>query len=186
MDYIREVLKEKKYLSVVIVMTAIAEAILFHVYGYHWLKSTRYIFLTVFLILLSFIDSKRTIIPNKILMVMVVFRGIVLLGEITVVPSWRADMVKAAFGGMAIGFCIFLMAWFLSRRSIGLGDVKLAAVIGWYLGSSLIWFDLVFCLTLAAFFSIVQLFRKKLKMKDSIPLAPFFSGGTILILILGF
>ncbi len=186
MDYIREVFKEKRYLPVMIAAAAAVEAILFYIYGYHWLKSVRYILLTVFLILLGFIDSKKTIIPNKILVTMVVFRGIVLLGEITVVPSWRTEMVKSAFGGMAIGFFIFLMAWFLSRRSIGLGDVKLAAVIGWYLGGSLIWFALVFCLTLAAVFSVIQLLRKKLTMKDSIPLAPFFSGGTILILILGF
>lgn len=186
MDYIREVFKEKRYLPVMIAASAAAETVLFYVYGYHWMKSVRYILLTFFLILLGFIDSKKTIIPNKILVAMFAFRGIILMGEITVVSSWRTEMVKSAFGGMAIGFIIFLMAWFLSRRSIGLGDVKLAAVIGWYLGGALIWFDLLFCLALASVFSLVQIFRKKLTMKDSIPLAPFFSVGTILILLLGF
>ena len=31
-----------------------------------------------------------------------------------------------------------------------MGDVKLAAVLGWYLGGSLIWFDIVVSLSLAA------------------------------------
>ena len=72
------------------------------------------------------------------------------------------------------------------KGGLGMGDVKLAAVLGWYLGGALIWFDLVISLSLAAIYSIVQLIRKKLNMKDSIPLAPFFSVGTVLILLLGF
>ena len=85
-----------------------------------------------------------------------------------------------------LGFLIFLLARIFSRKSVGMGDVKLAAVLGWYLGGSLIWFDIVVSLSLAALYSIVQLILKKLNMKDSIPLAPFFSVGTILILLLGF
>lgn len=41
-----------------------------------------------------------------------------------------------------------------------MGDVKLAAVLGWYLGGSLIWFDIVVSLSLAALYSIVQLILK--------------------------
>ena len=85
MDYIREVFKEKRYLPVMIAASAAAETVLFYVYGYHWMKSVRYILLTFFLILLGFIDSKKTIIPNKILVAMFAFRGIILMGEITVV-----------------------------------------------------------------------------------------------------
>ena len=87
---------------------------------------------------------------------------------------------------MLIGFLIFFLARIFSRKSVGMGDVKLAAVLGWYLGGALIWFDIVLSLFLAAGYSLLQLIRKKLSMKDSIPLAPFFSVGTILILLLGF
>ena len=117
---------------------------------------------------------------------MLVARAMLLIGEIGAEPAWWKECLKSAFGGLGLGLVIFLAAWFLSRKSIGMGDVKLAAVIGWYLGGSLIWFDPVVCLSLSAIFSIVQLLRKKLTMKDSIPLAPFFSVGTILILIIGF
>ena len=138
------------------------------------------------LVVLGFIDSKRTLIPNQLLIMMLVARAMLLIGEIGAEPAWWKECLKSAFGGLGLGLVIFLAAWFLSRKSIGMGDVKLAAVIGWYLGGSLIWFDLVVCLSLSAIFSIVQLLRKKLTMKDSIPLAPFFSVGTILILIIGF
>ena len=85
-----------------------------------------------------------------------------------------------------VGLILFLIAYFLSRKSIGLGDVKLAAVLGWYLGLALIWWDLVVGLFLAGLYSVVQLVRKKLNLKDSIPLVPFLAAGTILVVLLGF
>ena len=186
MKYLKELLKEKKYVPVIIAVLVVTEAFLFTFYGYHWLKTVRYLILSAFLVVLGFIDSKRTLIPNQLLIMMLVARAMLLIGEIGAEPAWWKECLKSAFGGLGLGLVIFLAAWFLSRKSIGMGDVKLAAVIGWYLGGSLIWFDLVVCLSLSAIFSIVQLLRKKLTMKDSIPLAPFFSVGTSLILIIGF
>ena len=186
MKYLKELLKEKKYVPVIIAVLVVTEAFLFTFYGYHWLKTVRYLILSAFLVILGFIDSKRTLIPNQLLIMMLVARAMLLIGEIGAEPAWWKECLKSAFGGLGLGLVIFLAAWFLSRKSIGMGDVKLAAVIGWYLGGSLIWFNLVVCLSLSAIFSIVQLLRKKLTMKDSIPLAPFFSVGTILILIIGF
>ncbi len=135
---------------------------------------------------LAFIDYEKTIIPNKILLWMAAIRGVLLLGEILAFPEFWAEIVKSAVFGLLIGLSIFLLAYVLSRKSIGLGDVKLAAVLGWYLGGALIWWDIVVCLAFAGIYCIVQLLRKKLGMKDSIPLAPFFSIGTILVLLIGF
>ena len=154
MEHIKSLIKEKKYILLIIAALVLAEIFFFSKYGYHWLKAVRYMILTVFMVFLGFIDQQKTIIPNKLLLFMFVIRAVILAGEIT--------------------------------KSVGMGDVKLAAVLGWYLGGSLIWFDIVVSLSLAALYSIVQLILKKLNMKDSIPLAPFFSVGTILILLLGF
>ena len=186
MEHIKSLIKEKKYILLIIAALVLAEIFFFSKYGYHWLKAVRYMILTVFMVFLGFIDQQKTIIPNKILLMMVVIRAVLLGGEITVRPSLWMDLLKSAFGGMLLGFIIFLLARIFSRKSVGMGDVKLAAVLGWYLGGALIWFDLVISLSLAAIYSIVQLIRKKLNMKDSIPLAPFFSVGTVLILLLGF
>ena len=61
----------------------------------------------------------------------------------------------------------------------------MVAVIGFYLGLSQIWSAMVTGLLLAGIFSCIQLARKKVSMKDFIPLAPFLSAGTILIMLLG-
>ena len=195
MEHIKSLIKEKKYILLIIAALVLAEIFFFSKYGYHWLKAVRYMILTVFMVFLGFIDQQKTIIPNKLLLFMFVIRAVILAGEITVKPSYWLDILKSAGGGMLLGFLIFFLARIFSRKSVGMGDVKLAAVLGWYLGGSLIWFamylksdqfDIVVSLSLAALYSIVQLILKKLNMKDSIPLAPFFSVGTILILLLGF
>lgn len=186
MEQVKNLIKEKKYILLIILVLVLAEWFLFSKYGYHWLKAVRYMLLTVFLVFLGFIDYQKTIIPNKILLFMLVIRAVILGGEITVKVSFWIDILKSAAGGMLIGFLIFFLARIFSRKSVGMGDVKLAAVLGWYLGGALIWFDIVLSLFLAAGYSLLQLIRKKLSMKDSIPLAPFFSVGTILILLLGF
>lgn len=186
MEHIKSLIKEKKYILLIIAALVLAEIFFFSKYGYHWLKAVRYMILTVFMVFLGFIDQQKTIIPNKLLLFMFVIMAVILAGEITVKPSYWLDILKSAGGGMLLGFLIFFLARIFSRKSVGMGDVKLAAVLGWYLGGSLIWFDIVVSLSLAALYSIVQLILKKLNMKDSIPLAPFFSVGTILILLLGF
>ena len=64
MKYLKELLKEKKYVPVIIAVLVVTEAFLFTFYGYHWLKTVRYLILSAFLVVLGFIDSKRTLIPK--------------------------------------------------------------------------------------------------------------------------
>lgn len=135
---------------------------------------------------MAVIDHEKSIVPNKLLVAMLVIRAVLLVIEVAVYPVYWKEKMISAVGGMLVGLILFLLAYVLSRKSIGLGDVKLAAVLGWYLGLSLIWWDLVAGLLLAGIYSVVQLARKKLSMKDSIPLVPFLATGTILILLLGF
>lgn len=117
---------------------------------------------------------------------MLVVRGILLVAEIISYPAYWKELLISSFGGLAAGLFFFLIAYFLSRKSIGMGDVKLAAVLGWYLGLSLIWWDLAVGLCFAGLYCVIQLLRKKLTMKDSIPLVPFLAIGTIAVLLLGF
>ena len=56
MKYLKELLKEKKYVPVIIAVLVVTEAFLFTFYGYHWLKTVRYLILSAFLVVLGFID----------------------------------------------------------------------------------------------------------------------------------
>ena len=174
-----------KRILVIVILLELAGIFLWKNYGYHWLKIVRYVILTACLVPLGEIDYKKRIIPNRILLVMAGIRVVLLVGDLLAYPDYKWELVVSALAGMMIGFVTFLLAYFLSRKSIGLGDVKLVAVIGFYLGISQIWSAMVMGLLLAGIFSCIQLARKKVSMKDFIPLAPFLSAGTILIMLLG-
>lgn len=181
----KEFWKNKKY-TVLLVFLEAAGFLLFWLYGYHWLKILRYLCLIAFLTVLAAVDREKKTIPNKILAVMFFTRLFVLPGEMAAAGRYWKEPLLSAGLGLALGLIVFLLAYIASKHSIGMGDVKLCAVLGWYLGSSLIWWDMIAALSMAGIYSVIQLFRKKLTMKDSIPLAPFFCAGTILVLLLGF
>lgn len=178
---------QKKYLLfITAILIEAVGAWLFVNYGYHWTKIIRYLCLNAFMIVLARIDHEKTIVPNKLLLVMLAVRAILLVAEIISYPEYWKEILISAAGGLIAGLILFLIAYFLSRKSIGMGDVKLAGVLGWYLGLSLIWWDLAVGLCFAGLYCVIQLLRKKLTMKDSIPLVPFLAIGTIAVLLLGF
>lgn len=176
----------KKKLLIILTAVELLGGFLFTQYGYHWLKTMRYLLLIGFLIILADIDREKMLIPNKILGIMILTRGILLTGEVYFFPEYWKESLLSSGSGFLTGLVIFLLAYLFSRKSVGMGDVKLAAVLGAYLGSALIWWDYAVCLALAAAYCVIQLMRKKLTMRDSIPLAPFFSIGTIVVLLMGF
>ena len=78
-----------------------------------------------------------------------------------------------------------ILAFFLSREKIGLGDVKLLTVMGFYLGFSLTYVVLLLALILAAVWGLWNVWKKRVKMKDFVPFAPFLLMGLTVALGLG-
>lgn len=87
------------------------------------------------------------------------------------------ELVTAAF--------LFLLAHFISKGGIGMGDVKLFAVIGCYVGSRSIMSAAFLSVLSGAVYCIVMLLLKKIKLKEEIPFAPFIFVGTMLTMALG-
>lgn len=167
-----------------ILLTGIA-GFLFHQYGYGPLKIIRYLVLIYGLLAVAVIDARKRIIPNKILIWMMLIRAVILVLEMYTYPANGFYILEIFVIGMFLGGGIFLITYFASRKSMGLGDVKLSGVMGFYLGSTLIIADLIVCLACSAIYSIIMLCTKKLKAKDSIPFAPFLAIGTVVVLLIG-
>ena len=128
------------------------------------------------LVAISAIDIEHRIVPNRIV---VPATGIVLVVNTLIDPS-----VEWLFGGLA-GFTFLFIAAVIYPAGMGMGDVKLAALLGVMLGRDVA-VALMAGMLLAIVPSVVLLARHGSKArKMGIPFAPFLAAGGIVALFAG-
>lgn len=110
-------------------------------------------------------------------------------------PAAAAGLVLAAATGGAAGLAaavgtglaVALPLWGVARirpEGMGMGDVKLVAVIGIYLGLAA-WGALLAALALAALTGVlISLGQRRSPAETTLPLAPFLATGTIPVVAL--
>jgi len=80
----------------------------------------------------------------------------------------------------------FFLLWFLSKGSwLGFGDVKLALLMGLFLGWPNILAALFFAFILGSIIGLVLIVLGKKKMKSQVPFGPFLIAGTFFALFWG-
>ena len=129
-------------------------------------------------IIIMVIDLEHQLILNK-----VTYPAMVAALLIALVPS-EPGIIGAAIGG-SIGLVLFLLVAAVSRGGIGLGDVKLAALIGLATGYPLVFIALVLAIILVGLAAIVLLISKKKSGKEGIPFGPSLSLAAIATLLYG-
>jgi leader peptidase (prepilin peptidase) / N-methyltransferase len=100
-------------------------------FGLSW-ELPAYLFLAAVAVLLTVIDLRHRLLPNRVI-VPSLGVGAVLLALAAAAEAQWPDLLRAALGA-AVLFAGFLVLALISPRSIGMGDVKLAALLGLYLG----------------------------------------------------
>ena len=177
-----------KRLTLIVVYLLISVVLikLFYLFGYSPTKIMKYCILPGGLVPIAYEDYKEKRIPNRWLLYLTGLRAVLFVVECCLYPSAAWDNILFTLGGGLISGIVLLMAYFISRHQIGLGDVKLFVVIGLYLGAAVTYFVILASLVVAAIYGAVNLLRKKLGAKDEISFGPFILIGTILILALGF
>lgn len=129
------------------------------------------------LVILTAIDLEQRIIPNRI----VVPAGlVVLLGDIAAQPHRAKEWAIAAFATMFGALALSLA----TRGGVGMGDVKLAFLLGAGLGWHVL--DGLVLAMLATFVvAVAILVRGGLAArKETIPFGPFLALGAVLALFL--
>lgn len=91
-----------------------------------------FLFLAVVGVQLARIDISLHLLPNPL--VLMLLAGGLFLFLITAILNQYADNLLRALAGAVILFGSYLVLGLISPKSIGMGDVKLAAPIGLYLG----------------------------------------------------
>ncbi|MDQ2864686.1 MAG: prepilin peptidase [Candidatus Eremiobacteraeota bacterium] len=96
------------------------------------------------------------------------------------------ECVRPAFLGTLCASGAIVSLWALSqRRGIGLGDAKLAAIVGAALGPSRSLVALGLAFICGAAFAIGGLITGRLKRGDSVRFAPYIAAGTLCSLLAG-
>ena len=123
-------------------------------------------------------DLEQRLIPNRILAASAVTGlALVALGD----PSSLAERLGAAAGAGGL----LLLAAVAYPEGMGMGDVKLSAVIGVYLGPSVMP-ALLIAFTLGVLFGLVLVARHGLAArKQAIPFGPFLAAGGLIGLLAG-
>jgi leader peptidase (prepilin peptidase) / N-methyltransferase len=129
------------------------------------------------LIFLALYDLKKGIIPNKVvypaMAVALVFNLIL-----------PANNLIAAIGcGTALALILLIPA--LLWRQMGMGDVKLAFLMGLIMGFPQGIFALVIGVFLGGLAAIAHLLLRIKGRKDEIPYGPYLAAGTLIVLFLG-
>ena len=147
------------------------------------------IFFVSVLIPIAFIDAQHLIIPNVLSLT-----GLGLgLGIVCVIAYQdnnldylKMGLIGFVAGGLAIWLIAFIGGAIMRKKAMGMGDVKLMAVIGLYLGA---FPELLMVIALSAFSGAVigtlLIATGKKDRKSPIPYGPFIAVAAVVVLLWG-
>lgn len=91
-----------------------------------------FLFLAGVAVLLGVIDVQHQLLPNRVVLPALGIGAALLIGG--AIADQDGDVLLRAALGAAVLFAVYLVLALISPRSLGMGDVKLAALLGLYLG----------------------------------------------------
>jgi leader peptidase (prepilin peptidase)/N-methyltransferase len=135
-----------------------------------------YFMVIVLLIAASIIDIRERRIPDKL-----VLTGTAAgLGFSLLDP--QIELSTSLMGGMTAGL-VLLLVHYITKGSLGLGDVKLFGCSGIYLGFEGIVSAMLISTVLSGFFSLILICINRDNKKREIPFAPFILAGVLIVII---
>lgn len=127
----------------------------------------------------ALVDAEHHFISNQLLLsLLMLWAGITGL-VVIFAAQYGLALLFRSMAGAVVGGLIFLLCYFLSKGQLGAGDVKLVFVMGLYLTGERIMGAVFYGVIACCAYSIVQLLRKKIGVKDGVPLAPFLYVGQL-------
>lgn len=143
-----------------------------------FLKSTLYIFL---MLPIAFIDFDTMLIPDSI-----AIPGII----IGLIVSFFKGEIFFALTGAFVGAISIVIIYFagkavFKKEAIGLGDIRVAALIGSFTSISGFFISIFLASIIGSIYGIFIVIRKKKSMKTEIPFGPFLAIGGFISMIFG-
>ena len=134
--------------------------------------------LTSLLLICSFIDINHKIIPDIISLPMILATPLVVYFHPEL--DWKSALYGILIGAGSVVLIRQIYFWLRNAEGLGLGDAKLLAAIGGWLGYQAIYPTFYFGSVSGAIFGVsLMIFTKKSNLKFEIPFGPFLSMGAI-------
>ncbi len=164
--------------------TAVLAVLVVVGWGVSW-QLPAFLLLAVAGVLLTVIDLQHRLLPNRVVLPTLVVGAALLLVAAATEGSWT-DLMRAVLGA-AVLFVVFLVLAVISPSGLGMGDVKLAAVLGLFLG----WlgWDVVLLGAVAGFLvqavlALVLLALGRVRRDSDLPFGPAMLVGAALTMAL--
>ncbi len=140
-----------------------------------------YLIMASGLIIATFVDIDLFIIPDRISLGGIVVGLILstLIPELHDQDTWKGGLIHSAVGmvaggGILLGIAI-LGALIFRKEAMGMGDIKLLAAMGAFLGWQAVLFIIAASSIVGAVYGILQMLRKQTRWGMPIPFGPFLA-----------
>ena len=143
--------------------------------------------LSIFFIIIFFIDLKHYIIPNELtfpLMAIGFLKSFDPNLNQTIFPNYINSLIGGLVGYSIIWLIIFIYKKIRNKEGMGLGDAKLLAVIGFWFGWLSIPFTIFISSVVALILVIPSILKKSRGMASQIPFGPYIIIGCIIYISL--
>lgn len=128
-------------------------------------------------------DFQEQMVPNRLVLAMLGAWCMILVPQMFIRPELGLSLLLSGAVGALFAGVVFLTVYFVSRRGLGGGDVKLMTVFGLYLGLDGVVPAMLYGTLLAAAAGGILILLKKVGPKDAIPLVPFLYIGVVLTVL---
>lgn len=159
----------------------------FFVYRYAsgWFAIIRLLVMFVAFAAAAIVDLLVHKIPNILVVIVLLARGIIWIPEIICQPSHWLQTIAGSVISMLAAFILLLILSKLSRGGLGMGDVKLITAQAFLCGVYSVMNTLIFGLLVCVVAAIILVLSSKKGMKDAIAFGPFLYIGYVISLFLG-
>ena len=158
----------------------------FYLFGLS-LTTLLFFILSIFFVIIFFIDLKHFIIPNELtfpLMAIGLFKSFDSNLNQYLFPNFLNSVIGGVAGYLIIWMIIFIYKRLRNKEGMGLGDAKLLSAIGFWFGWISIPFILFFSSFIALVLAIPSLMNKSKNLSSQIPFGPYLILGCVLYLLL--
>ena len=172
---------DKKYFIVEII-SAVSFLFVFHFFGFT-ITSLLLATLSIFFIIIFFIDLKYYIIPNTLtfpLMIIGFAKSFAPNLDSNLFPIYLNSLIGGIMGYLVIWLIILSYKKFKNKEGMGLGDAKLLSAIGFWFGWICIPFIIFISSVVALLIVTPSLIKKSKTMSSQIPFGPYIIIGCVI------